>query len=794
MCRAALHDGVIDNKGGKIFIEKVKGLPSYEESTRNGVKSNKYGSSKESFRVYKPKSKPSGWETVMKPELTDHTSTFEALEPSKQTDPFHPKGTEVNTESGGKKTKKPIVNGQCSTSAKQLAEPLAEVLCPSGCHKHPNNVWGTGFYNYESSICQAAIHWGILSPEDSKVIIVERIPGQKSYEQSTRNGITSKSFGASPWSIKVRLSIEEPEEPDREPFRLPAGKSSCSLSALEVKDRSAEMDCPSDCMKDKSPVYGSGTYASVSSMCRAALHDGVIDNKGGKIFIEKVKGLPSYEESTRNGVKSNKYGSSKESFRVYKPKSKPSGWETVKKPELTDHTSTFEALEPSKQTDPFHPKGTEGNTESGGKKTKKPIVNGQCSTSAKQLAEPLAEVLCPSGCHKHPNNVWGTGFYNYESSICQAAIHWGILSPEDSKVIIVEIIPGQKSYEQSTRNGITSKSFGASPWSFKVRLSIEEPEEPDREPFRLPAGKSSCSLTALQVKDRSAEMDCPSDCMKAKSPVYGSGTYASVSSMCRAALHDGVIDNKGGKIFIEKVKGLPSYEESTRNGVKSNKYGSSKESFRVYKPKSKPSGWETVKKPELTDHTSTFEALEPSKQTDPFHPKGTEVNTESGGKKTKKPIVNGQCSTSAKQLAEPLAEVLCPSGCHKHPNNVWGTGFYNYESSICQAAIHWGILSPEDSKVIIVERIQGQKSYEQSTRNGITSKSFGASPWSFKVRLSIEEPEEPDREPFRLPAGKSSCSLTALEVKDRSAEMDCPSDCMKDKSPVYGIGTYASVS
>lgn len=72
-------------------------------------------------------------------------------------------------------------------------------------------------------MCQAAIHSGIIKPTEPKTILVEKMPGQTSYKESTRNGIISKPSGTASGSFRVSVPIERPVEPTPEPFKLPPG-------------------------------------------------------------------------------------------------------------------------------------------------------------------------------------------------------------------------------------------------------------------------------------------------------------------------------------------------------------------------------------------------------------------------------------------------------------------------------------------------------------------------------------------------------------------------------------------
>lgn len=55
--------------------------------------------------------------------------------------------------------------------------------------------------------------------------------------------------------------------------------------------------------------------------------------------------------------------------------------------------------------------------------------------------------------------VWGTDIYTDDSSVCTAAVHAGKITKEAGGRVVIEIRPGEDSYESSTRNGVTSSSW-----------------------------------------------------------------------------------------------------------------------------------------------------------------------------------------------------------------------------------------------------------------------------------------------------------------------------------------------
>ena len=62
--------------------------------------------------------------------------------------------------------------------------------------------------------------------------------------------------------------------------------------------------------------------------------------------------------------------------------------------------------------------------------------------------------------------IWGTDTYTDDSSVCTAGVHAGKITLAQGGRVIIKMIPGQSAYTGSTRNGITSMSYGLWLFSF----------------------------------------------------------------------------------------------------------------------------------------------------------------------------------------------------------------------------------------------------------------------------------------------------------------------------------------
>lgn len=95
----------------------------------------------------------------------------------------------------------------------------------------------------------------------------------------------------------------------------------CDIRAGKINHPEFIVKCPARCRETKKHVYGTGVFASISSICNAAIHSGVITNTGGKVIVKKMAGQDTYKGSNSNGVRSLSLSKWRESFAVHgKPK------------------------------------------------------------------------------------------------------------------------------------------------------------------------------------------------------------------------------------------------------------------------------------------------------------------------------------------------------------------------------------------------------------------------------------------------------------------------------------------
>ncbi|NXA46471.1 CRLD1 protein, partial [Nothocercus julius] len=168
---------------------------------------------------------------------------------------------------------------------------------------------------------------------------------------------------------------------------------------------------------------------------------------------------------------------------------------------------------------------------------------------------------CPAGCLESKAKVIGSVHYEMQSSICKAAIHYGILDNEGGWVDVTR--QGRKNYFiKSYRNGIQSIGKYQSANSFTVsKVTVQaitcETTGEQLCPFQKPA--SHCP-----------RVYCPRNCMQANphyARVIGTRVYSDMSSICRAAVHAGVVRNQGGYVDVMPVDKRKVYIASFQNGI-----------------------------------------------------------------------------------------------------------------------------------------------------------------------------------------------------------------------------------
>ena len=182
---------------------------------------------------------------------------------------------------------------------------------------------------------------------------------------------------------------------------------------------------------------------------------------------------------------------------------------------------------------------------------------------------------------------------------------------------------------------------------------------------------------------------CPAGAREAT--IWGTGTYTSDSAICVAATHAGALGGTdAGTVVVEVAPGLQAYEGTIRHGIASTAYPAWTQSFRFPDaPEAEPG--DTV----YFDHTGDW-VTPPNR---------------------------------FPAQAGVIYRFVCPPA--NQTGTVWGTDVYTDDSSICEAAVHAGVIG-RDGGTVHYERLGAQQSFRGSLRNGVQSLDYAAWPGSFR--------------------------------------------------------------
>ncbi len=209
-------------------------------------------------------------------------------------------------------------------------------------------------------------------------------------------------------------------------------------------------------------IWGTDEYTHDSPVCVAAVHAGRITLAGGgDITVEMHPGRDSYTASTRNGVTSSSYPAWSCSYAVVS--SACSSGQTECGGTCVDTRSSAShcgacgracAAGETCEAGTCAPPPTPWNVTAQG-------VH-ECTTTG-VIGSRYVYRCAPGGTL---GSVWGTDVYTHDSSICTAALHAARITQPAGGVVTIQMARGEDSYVGSTRNGVTSSSYGSWGCSF----------------------------------------------------------------------------------------------------------------------------------------------------------------------------------------------------------------------------------------------------------------------------------------------------------------------------------------
>jgi hypothetical protein len=155
-------------------------------------------------------------------------------------------------------------------------------------------------------------------------------------------------------------------------------------------------------------------------------------------------------------------------------------------------------------------------------------------------------------------------------------VHKGLITIADGGIVTIEHLPGLAAYTGSTRNGITSGTWGAYDGSFSI---IGADAGGGATGVKMGGGSWTATATSFRGKngDRYSYI-CPGG--GRLGTVWGTNTYTDDSSVCTAAVQVGLVTaGNGGRVTIEIRPGQSSYVSFAHNGVTTRSFGAWTGSF-----------------------------------------------------------------------------------------------------------------------------------------------------------------------------------------------------------------------
>uniref|UniRef100_A0A8C4HL98 Cysteine-rich secretory protein LCCL domain containing 2 n=1 Tax=Dicentrarchus labrax TaxID=13489 RepID=A0A8C4HL98_DICLA len=193
-----------------------------------------------------------------------------------------------------------ILNFHCETRLRDKCKGATcnRYHCPANCLNKKGKVWGTLFYDVQSSICRAAIHFGVID-NNGGLVDITRKDKFPFFVRATKNGIESFSK-YKPGNAFVVAKVEETT-------------ADCYTTVAEIcpfkkpDSHCPRIFCPANCKTQPSywsPVIGNNIYTDSSSICKAAIHAGVIKADGGFVDVLPLDKRKNYVGVLKNGIQS----------------------------------------------------------------------------------------------------------------------------------------------------------------------------------------------------------------------------------------------------------------------------------------------------------------------------------------------------------------------------------------------------------------------------------------------------------------------------------------------------------
>jgi hypothetical protein len=271
-------------------------------------------------------------------------------------------------------------------------------------------------------------------------------------------------------------------------------------------------------------IYGTDIYTDDSDVGTAAVHAGVVaPGEVRNLRIEILAGRAGYRGSARHGIVSESYGH----------------W-----------LGSYEFLDKPEPPRPGRILPDPGNLEG--------------------FRDQVGQTLSFDVIGSTDGSIYGDGIYTDDSKLSTAAVHAGLLAPDQEGVVAVTIMPGQQHYVAARRHNIDSRDFGA--WQGSYSFAGSQPTQPDNGPVGDQVLPDPGTMT--DYRGDNGQVFKFRVIGNASGSVFGDGIYTDDTRVATAAVHAGVLrDGEEGIVAVKVLPGQDSYSAATRNGITSANYG-----------------------------------------------------------------------------------------------------------------------------------------------------------------------------------------------------------------------------
>lgn len=365
-------------------------------------------------------------------------------------------------------------------------------------------VWGTDVYTDDSDLGTAAVHAGLVKDGEQATITLTIVKSPAHHIGSTRNGVSSQDYGRFVGSFMLHKTPETEKRPrttagemnqalgiwqnlTRQRIaeaRIESARAQAAVADQELAlarqrlqqyietNPDAEVDLTeihrlktTDCRRchtgiiaaqhgqapqmanalnfrgklgrqfdieivgsTSGSVWGTDVYTDDSHIATAAVHSGLV--KTGEqaiVTVTMVESPAEHVASVRNGVTSSKWSSYPTSYIL---------------------TRKSEAV---RKAGPPAPETASGFSGKLGKRFDVEVIG------------------------KTDGWVWGTDVYTDDSNIAAAAVHAGLVKVGERAIVTLTIVESPDRHVSTTRNGVTSVTYGPYNSSFILQRKAEDP-------------------------------------------------------------------------------------------------------------------------------------------------------------------------------------------------------------------------------------------------------------------------------------------------------------------------------